>query len=223
MRRAPRNKPLWIVLGVAGVALAATLVTDAGSHRAVKAVSLDVVPSEVPAPIDAVTGNPVSEPIPGESPLAAPAEETLAPSVVSTTPSTSNRTPSAAEPVGAAGMVVGIDPETGKVGMPSREFRDALRESHGNPAMSRSMEGLQVIHRPDGSRMIDLRGRFQEYTVIRVTPDGRKEQVCVQGPDVEAALRETANASPADADAQATAAAASAGPEANAAPESLER
>lgn len=223
MRRAPRNKPLWIILGVGGVALAASLVSNDGSDRGVKAVSLDVVPSEVAAPVDAVTGNSVSEPIPGESPLAAPAEETLAPSVVSTTPSTSNRTPSAAEFVGSTGMVVGIDPETGKVGMPSREFRDALRESRGDPALSRSMEGLQVIHRPDGSRMIDLRDRFQEYTVLRITPDGHKEQVCVQGPDVEAALQGRASASPADADAPTPAVAASAGPEADTAPESRER
>jgi len=192
MRRAPRNAPLWIVLGAAVVVLGAIVSTNVGGHRAVKAVSLEVVPSEVPPPVDAVTGDPASE---SALPLVPPSEEAPTPSVVTATPSEQQVAFASPEPVGSAGMVVGIDPETGKLGMPSREFRDALAASRENPALSRSMEGLQVIHRPDGSRMVDLRGRFQEYAVIRITPDGRKEQTCVQGPEVEAALQGTTSAS----------------------------
>jgi hypothetical protein len=91
-------------------------------------------------------------------------------------------------------MVVGINPETGRPGMPSPEQREAIRNDERDAAPSasldRSGEGLQVVHRPDGSRSIDLQGRFHEYAVIRVRPDGTKERVCVQEPDLEAALRE---------------------------------
>ena len=82
-------------------------------------------------------------------------------------------------------MVVGIDPETGKLGLPSRAFRDRLSAS---PALDRSMTGLTVVTRPDGSKHLDLKGRFQEYTVLRLTPGGRRVETCVQGPDVGAAL-----------------------------------
>lgn len=200
MRRAPRNATLWIVSGAAVVVLAATFTTGARSDRPVKAGSLDVAPSQVTPSVDAVTDPPISAAEPEATPLSLPAEDAPVPALVTTPNSATIGAPSSAEPVGAAGMVVGIDPETGKVGMPSREFRDAVRESHASAAMSRSMQGLQVIHRPDGSKMIDLKDRFQEYTVIRITPDGRKEQVCVQGPDVEAALRGEAGAPAANAE-----------------------
>ncbi len=199
MGRAPRLSPIWVILAVAGVVLAAAYLTRAGSDHAVKAVSLEVIPSEVPPPVSAVTGNSVPE---SESEMAPPAgtdDEATAPSVVFTKPSPSRGTPHSTEPVGAAGMVVGIDPVTGKIGMPSREFRDAMRERHASPALGRSMEGLQVVHRPDGSKMVDLKDRFQEYSVIRIQPDGRKEQLCVQGPDLEAVIQGKVSASSAEA------------------------
>ena len=87
---------------------------------------------------------------------------------------------------GSAGMIVGIDPETGNLGMPSPEARARMSMS---PALDRSMTGLTVVTRPDGSKHLDLRGRFQEYMVLHLTPDGRKVETCVQGPAVEAALR----------------------------------
>ncbi|MEK7316600.1 MAG: hypothetical protein AAB011_10485, partial [Candidatus Eisenbacteria bacterium] len=180
---------LRAVMAVAGLFLAAAFLTHTGSDRSVKAVTLDVVPSEVPPPVSAVTDPAFTEPTSKETPSDAADEEVMAPAPIPTEPAITSRAVSSTEPVGTAGMVVGIDPVTGKVGMPSREFRDALRESHAAPALSRSMDGLQVIHRPDGSKMVDLKGRFQEYSVIRIAPDGRKEQLCVQGPDLEAALQ----------------------------------
>jgi hypothetical protein len=90
-------------------------------------------------------------------------------------------------------MVVGINPETGRPGMPSPEQREAIRNGDRDAAPSasldRSGEGLQVVHRPDGSRSIDLQGRFHEYAVIRIRPDGTKERICVQGPDLEPTRR----------------------------------
>lgn len=98
--------------------------------------------------------------------------------------------PADPEPYAAAGMIVGIDPETGKIGKPTPEQRAEIERSAplASPAFDRSGEGLTVVHRPDGSTMADLQGRFQEYTVVRIGPDGTKSQVCVQHPELEAAL-----------------------------------
>jgi hypothetical protein len=94
----------------------------------------------------------------------------------------------AASPLGTAGMLVGIDPETGRPGRPSKAFRDKLAALRA-PGLDRSSDGLTVVTRPDGSKHVDLQGRFQEYMVVRLTPDGRKVEDCVEGPDVDKALR----------------------------------
>lgn len=196
MRRGSRNTPLWILTGAAVVVLAANFNARNGEERTAEppakgAASVPPLaaidpPAESPAPnVPRLEPLLKAEPAPSE-PVETPSEDTEA-------------MPLSTEPVGSAGMVVGIDPETGRVGMPSREFKDAMRDDPRGPAMSRSMEGLRVIQRPDGSMMVDLQGRFQEYSVVRITPDGRKEQTCVQGSDVAAALRGTANEEP-DAD-----------------------
>lgn len=98
--------------------------------------------------------------------------------------------PATTEPYAAAGMIVGKDPETGRIGKPTPAQRAEIERGAAlaSPALDRSGEGLTVVHRADGSKMVDLQGRFQEYTVVRIGPDGKKTQVCVQGPEVEAAL-----------------------------------
>ena len=76
------------------------------------------------------------------------------------------------------GMVVGIDPETGALGMPSPEQLRALRITEGE-ALSTSSEGLIFIHRPDGAVGVDLQGRFQDYAVARIGSDGRPIFGCI--------------------------------------------
>ena len=111
-------------------------------------------------------------------------------------PASANAVAGPAMPYGSAGMVVGIDPETGKLGLPSKADRAALeRAANLSPALDRSEAGLVVVHKPDGSRMIDLKGRFQNYMVVRLTPDGRKTESCVEGPEVEKALEGAATPS----------------------------
>ena len=92
-------------------------------------------------------------------------------------------------PYGSAGMVVGIDPETGKLGLPTKAQRAALdRAASLSPAVDRSGTGLTVIHKPDGSLMVDLQGHFQDYAVVRIAPDGTKSESCVQESGLDAAL-----------------------------------
>jgi hypothetical protein len=93
--------------------------------------------------------------------------------------------PNTATLPGSAGRITGLDPETGRPGKPTASQRAAIRM----PDLDRSSEGLRETRRPDGTRVIELEGRFQEYAIVRILPDGRKEQSCVQGPMLEEALR----------------------------------
>jgi small-conductance mechanosensitive channel len=44
--------------------------------------------------------------------------------------------------------------------------------------LSRSTEGLQVVTRNDGSKMMDLQDTFQEAVMVRKTTDGKLESGC---------------------------------------------
>ena len=81
-----------------------------------------------------------------------------------------------------AGMVVGIDPETGKIGPPTAEQRAELDQiaASQNALLSRSAVGLTEEHRADGTVHVNLQGRFQEYATVRIGPDGKKTFGCVE-------------------------------------------
>ena len=85
-----------------------------------------------------------------------------------------------AEPPGVAGMVIGIDPETGKFGMPTREQLKELSELE-QLRLDHSPADLVEVHHPDGSVSVDLQGRFQEFMTVRVGPDGKLNFQCVDG------------------------------------------
>jgi len=91
----------------------------------------------------------------------------------------SGRAP-APHPPGAAGMVVGIDPETGELGMPTPEQLQRISDSQQSQ-VDHSSAGLVEVHHPDGSVSIDLQGRFQEYATVRIGPDGKLTYRCVDG------------------------------------------
>jgi hypothetical protein len=90
------------------------------------------------------------------------------------------------------GMIVGIDPETGRIGPASSAQRAELGLTV-DQALSHSQAGLVEVHHPDGSVSIDLQGRFQEYAVGHIGPDGRPSVQCV---DDRAALKRALTAPP---------------------------
>jgi hypothetical protein len=78
-------------------------------------------------------------------------------------------------------MVVGIDPETGRLGMPSPE--DMLQLSAPERiGLMRSAAGLEAVRLPDGTVMINLQGRFMDYSVVRLDAAGRPRIGCVDDP-----------------------------------------
>ncbi len=70
-----------------------------------------------------------------------------------------------------AGMVVGIDPETGRLGMPTAAQMLELSAAERTGLLHTS-EGLTQVQLPDGSWMSDLQGRYQTFTVVRLDPLG---------------------------------------------------
>jgi len=91
-------------------------------------------------------------------------------------------------------MVVGVDPETGRLGPPTPEQRAALGAAEQN-ALSRSSGGLVEEHHPDGSVSIDLQGRFQEFAVVHMGSDGKPVVECLDdSAAIERALKATAPA-----------------------------
>ncbi len=79
----------------------------------------------------------------------------------------------------AAGLVVGIDPETGELGLPTGAELRQLREAAAPLAVTG--EPPQVRH-PDGSYSMAVDERLAQYSVARITPQGTVETGCLQGP-----------------------------------------
>jgi hypothetical protein len=103
-------------------------------------------------------------------------DKAAAPADGKTTPK--DKKTEAAPAPGTAGMVVSRDEESGGYRLPTaaerRELEGSLRE-----ALSRSDEGLTVEVRPDGSKHVDLQGRFMDMVLVRKGKDGKVESTCV--------------------------------------------
>ena len=85
-------------------------------------------------------------------------------------------TPARAMP-GRAGMVVGIDPETGQLGMPTAAQMVELSPRE-QAMVSRSGAGLTEVRHADGTVSVNLQGRFQEFVVVRFGADGKPVYGC---------------------------------------------
>ena len=82
------------------------------------------------------------------------------------------------EPGDGAAMVVFLDPETGqRVSRPITEAQRQMSRS-ARARLNRSSEGLEVVHRQDGSMMVNLQGRFQNTSVVRRESDGSLHLDC---------------------------------------------
>ena len=80
--------------------------------------------------------------------------------------------PATAPPAVTTGMVVSIEPGTGRLVMPSPEEMLLLSTAE-RTGLLRTSAGLTEIHGPDGAIGMDLQGRFMEFTVVRLDLQGR--------------------------------------------------
>ena len=91
-------------------------------------------------------------------------------------------TPPAVKPpaasFGSSGMIIARDPETGALVPPSaaQVLRLTAAERNG---LLRGSEGLTQVRLADGTVMVDLQGRFMEYSVLRLDLQGRPHFGCV--------------------------------------------
>jgi hypothetical protein len=79
---------------------------------------------------------------------------------------------------GQAGLVIAWDPESRTFTLPSLDRAPALTAAERN-AISRSFTGLFEVRHPDGSVSVDLQGRFQEFAVVHMGPDGKPVYQCL--------------------------------------------
>ena len=59
-------------------------------------------------------------------------------------------------------------------------------QATGDPSIARSTEGLVIQVLPDGSRRVNLQGRFRAYSAVAITADGALRMACAD--DQAAAL-----------------------------------
>lgn len=91
------------------------------------------------------------------------------------------------------GLLYYRDPETGELGVPPAHVARAMQLD----ATNFSDAGLELVELPDGSKMIDLQGRFQMSSVIEPGADGLVQH-CTSHPHTLAAaehsrLHQTSN------------------------------
>jgi hypothetical protein len=70
--------------------------------------------------------------------------------------------------------------ETGQITAPEYSG-DVLTIEQVQAAVRKEAEGLITIHNADGSETINHEGRFADYTMVRIGPDGRPLYVCAHG------------------------------------------
>jgi len=79
-------------------------------------------------------------------------------------------------PVGM-GLRAFIDPETGRLRQPTSEEAAAFAAS-SRVARNKSIEGLEVEYRKDGSKFVDLQGRFMHSLRVTRNADGTSSFTC---------------------------------------------
>ena len=122
----------------------------------------------------------------GSRPTENPGDARRAPDPAASADGRTHAHTTSAAPVapGVGGRIVAIDPETGQLGAPSSEQIQALELAGQDRAVSRTDEGLRETVLANGTVIVDLDGRFQDYVVARVDRTGRLVHGCahdVQG------------------------------------------
>ncbi len=80
----------------------------------------------------------------------------------------------------ALGLRAYIDPKTGQLRQPTQEeIRSAAKVAEYEDGLNGSLAGLGVEYRRDGSKIMNLQGRFLHSMVVHRAPDGSLVADCV--------------------------------------------
>jgi hypothetical protein len=115
--------------------------------------------------------------------LSAVAVAILAPSHTATTQSNGLAS-------GTAGMMAYVDPETGELTTGIAPASAVQLDPDTQNALRRDTEGLEVVRHADGSESIDLQGRFQSVSVVRIDENGKAIVCTDNAASVERVLTE---------------------------------
>jgi hypothetical protein len=74
--------------------------------------------------------------------------------------------------VAEAGMMAYIDPETGELTTGPAPASEVEVDADLKNALRRDDTGLEVVTHADGSKSMDLQGRYQHVSVIRIDENG---------------------------------------------------
>jgi hypothetical protein len=80
-----------------------------------------------------------------------------------------------------AGLVIEVDPPAGQPSV-AADPSDVARQVADDAALARSTDGLTVQVLADGSRRVDLQGRFRSYSVVTIAADGSLTMACADDP-----------------------------------------
>jgi hypothetical protein len=107
------------------------------------------------------------------------AEPTSATTPTAPRPTTDCAAPdSAVEPLPlGAGLRAFVDPTTGQLRQPSPEELASVAAS-ARLARNKSIAGLEVEYRKDGSKFVDSQGRFMHFVRVTRNPDGTTNFTC---------------------------------------------
>ncbi len=84
----------------------------------------------------------------------------------------------ASQAAGSSASRVYIDPDTGRVGGPPEGVNPPGLSIAEQKMLSRSGRGLQVRQLPDGTRLLNLEGRFQNMGTATVSESGHVHLNC---------------------------------------------
>ncbi|MFP4503036.1 MAG: post-PEP-CTERM-1 domain-containing protein [Candidatus Hydrogenedentota bacterium] len=82
-------------------------------------------------------------------------------------------------------LVVGRDPDTGRLRAPTQADREKLPLPK---SWSRAPATQQVVRRPDGAVGMRAPAHMRSYSVVRLRPDGQRVTACVPGREAAVAF-----------------------------------
>jgi hypothetical protein len=86
---------------------------------------------------------------------------------------TSSTNSNSNEGSGTAGMMAYLDPETGEITTGPAPSGEIELDADTQNALRHDTEGLEIIRHADGSESIDLQGRFQSVSTVRIDENGK--------------------------------------------------
>lgn len=75
---------------------------------------------------------------------------------------------------GTAGLRVYLDPETGAVGAPPENSAVVQLNDELQNALRHDEEGLVFVKHPNGATSVDLQGRYESASYVRIDENGKR-------------------------------------------------